>query len=37
MKSPFPAWEQGTILEMRDDPWWLQAFLAGYANARAEG
>lgn len=37
MKSPFPGWEQGTILEMRDDPEWLQAFLGGCANARAEG
>lgn len=37
MKSPFPGWEQGTIFKMRDDPWWLQAFLGGYANARAEG
>lgn len=37
MKSPFPGWEQGTILEMRDDPRCLQAFLGGCANDRAEG
>lgn len=37
MKSPFPGWEKGTILEMRDNPDWLQAFLGVCANARAEG